>query len=128
MELAESNAPAKSDPGGVMNVIKSTFALMLGVFLSLLQAAHLDAQSSFYEKKTIQVVIGSAPGGLYERWARLFAQYMGRYIPGNPNLVAQNMPGEGSMVATNYLYGVAKPDGLTIGMFQTHMYLQSWLE
>ena len=107
-----------------MNVIKSTFALMLGVFLSLLQAAQLDAQSSFYEKKTIQVVIGSAPGGLYDRWARLFAQYMGRYIPGNPNLVAQNMPGGGSMVATNYLYGVAKPDGLTIGMFQTHMYLQ----
>jgi tripartite-type tricarboxylate transporter receptor subunit TctC len=49
---------------------------------------------------------------------------MGKYIPGNPNLAPQNMPGGGSMIATNYLYGVAKPDGLTIGMFQTHMYLQ----
>jgi tripartite-type tricarboxylate transporter receptor subunit TctC len=49
---------------------------------------------------------------------------MGKYIPGNPNLVVQNMPGGGSMIAANYPFGVAKPDGLTIGMFQTHMYLQ----
>ena len=49
---------------------------------------------------------------------------MGKYIHGNPNLIVQNMPGGGSMVAANYLYGLAKPDGLTIGMFQTHMYLQ----
>jgi tripartite-type tricarboxylate transporter receptor subunit TctC len=88
------------------------------------QTAKAAAQANFYEKKTIQVVVGSAPGGLYDRWARLFAQYMGKYIPGNPNMIAQNMPGGGSMVAANYLYGVAKPDGLTIGMFQTHMYLQ----
>lgn len=108
---------------GVMNAIKTTFAL-IAMFLTVLVAAHLHAQSSFYEKKTINVIVGSAPGGLYDRWARLFAQYIGKYIPGSPNLVAQNMPGGGSMVATNYLYGVAKPDGLTIGMFQTHMYLQ----
>jgi tripartite-type tricarboxylate transporter receptor subunit TctC len=118
----ETNFLPKS--GGVMNVMKTTFALSTGIFLGLVQAAQLHAQSSFYEKKTINVIIGSPPGGLYDRWARLFVQYMGRYIPGNPNLVAQNMPGGGSMVATNYLYGVAKPDGLTIGMFQTHMYLQ----
>jgi tripartite-type tricarboxylate transporter receptor subunit TctC len=97
---------------------------MLGVLLNVLQTARLHAQSSFYEKKTIQVVVGSAPGGLYDRWARLFAQYIGKYIPGNPSTVTQNMPGGGSMVAANYLYGIAKPDGLTIGMFQTHMYLQ----
>lgn len=107
-----------------MNFRKSCLVLMLGVFLSALQAAGLHAQAPFYEKKTIQVVVGSAPGGLYDRWARLFAQYMGKHIPGNPNMIAQNMPGGGSMVAANYLYGLAKPDGLTIGMFQTHMYLQ----
>ena len=109
--------------GGVMNLMRGTLAFLL-VVLGLLPSAQLDAQSAFYQKKTIQVVVGSAPGGLYDRWARLFAQHMGKYIPGNPDLVVQNMPGGGSMVATNYLYGVAKPDGLTIGMFQTHMYLQ----
>ena len=64
------------------------------------------------------------PGGLYDLWGRLFGRVMGKYIPGNPSMVVQNMPGGGSMVAANYLYGVAKTDGLTIGMFQTHMYLQ----
>ncbi|HWP58073.1 MAG TPA: tripartite tricarboxylate transporter substrate-binding protein [Candidatus Acidoferrales bacterium] len=84
----------------------------------------LFAQSSFYQGKTLQVVVGSTPGGLYDRWARLFARYMGKYIPGNPETVPQNMPGGGSMVAANYLYNIAKPDGLTVGMFQTYMYLQ----
>jgi len=104
--------------------MKSSFVFLLGMVLAHAQTAQLHAQSSFYQKKTIQVVVGSAPGGLYDRWGRLFAQHMGKYIPGNPDLIVQNMPGGGSMVAANYLYGVAKPDGLTIGMFQTHMYLQ----
>ena len=81
------------------------------------------AQSNFYQGKTITVVVGSAPGGLYDLWARLFARTMGKYIPGNPNMLVQNMPGAGSLVAGNYLFGVAKPDGQTIGMFQTHLYL-----
>ena len=81
------------------------------------------AQADFYRGKTVTVVVGSAPGGLYDLWARLLARTMGKYIPGNPNMLVQNMPGAGSIVAANYLYGVAKPDGMTIGMFQTHLYL-----
>ena len=107
-----------------MKIRKNTLTILLGLLVILIQSAQAPGQAPFYEKKTIQVIIGSAPGGLYDRWGRLFAQYLGKYIPGNPNLVAQNMPGGGSMVATNYLYGLAKPDGLTIGMFQTFMYLQ----
>jgi tripartite-type tricarboxylate transporter receptor subunit TctC len=107
-----------------MNLRKSILTILLGLLVILLQFSQTPAQAPFYQKKTIQVIIGSAPGGLYDRWGRLFAQYLGKYIPGNPNLVAQNMPGGGSMVATNYLYGLAKPDGLTVGMFQTFMYLQ----
>jgi tripartite-type tricarboxylate transporter receptor subunit TctC len=84
----------------------------------------LLAQTNFYQGKTITIIVGTVPGGLYDRWGRLFGRVMGKYIPGNPNMVVQNMPGGGSMIAANYLYGIAKPDGLTIGMFQTHMYLQ----
>ena len=84
----------------------------------------LRAQTNFYQGKTITVIVGTVPGGLYDRWGRLFARVMGKHIPGKPDTVVQNMPGGGSMVAANYLYEVAKPDGLTIGMFQTHMYLQ----
>ncbi|MGZ9125398.1 MAG: hypothetical protein ACXW48_20380, partial [Candidatus Binatia bacterium] len=71
------------------------------------------AQANFYAGKTVTVVVGSAPGGLYDIWARLFARNMGKYIPGNPTMLVQNMPGGGSMIAANYLYGIAKPDGLT---------------
>ncbi len=84
----------------------------------------LEAQTPFYQGKTVRIVVGSAPGGLYDRWARLLARYMPKYIPGNPEFITQNMPGAGSLVATNYVYGVAKPDGLTLGMFQYHMYME----
>src|SRR5437016_4521409 len=123
MQLLETDQHV-SDFGGSMNLRKSKLTVLLGLLVILFQFSQAPAQTPFYQNKTIQIVIGSAPGGLYDRWGRLFAKHMGKYIPGNPNLVAQNMPGGGSMVATNYLYGLAKPDGLTIGMFQTFMYLQ----
>ena len=97
--------------------------LALAMSGSLFAAASVFAQSNFYQGKTVTVVVGSAPGGLYDLWGRLLARTMGKYIPGNPNMLVQNMPGAGSIVAANYLYGVAKSDGLTIGMFQTHLYL-----
>jgi tripartite-type tricarboxylate transporter receptor subunit TctC len=70
----------------------------------------------FYKGKTIRIIVGFTPGGLYDRWARLLARYMPKYIPGNPEIIVQNMPGAGSLVAANYIYGQAKPDGLTVGM------------
>lgn len=97
------------------------FVVLFSLVLGLPQG--LKAQATFYQGKTISVVVGTVPGGLYDLWGRLFSRTMGKYIPGNPAMVVQNMPGGGSMVAANYLYGVAKPDGLTIGMFQTHIYL-----
>jgi tripartite-type tricarboxylate transporter receptor subunit TctC len=100
------------------------------VFLSLLigLTRGLQAQTNFYQGKTITIIVGTAPGGLYDLWGRLFGRIMGKHIPGNPTMVVQNMPGGGSMIAANYLYGIAKPDGLTIGMFQTHMYLQQMVQ
>jgi len=78
----------------------------------------------FYQGKTIRVIVGSDSGGLYDLWARLLAKHMPKHIPGNPNMIVQNMPGAGGLAATNYLYGLTKPDGLTLGMFQAHRYMQ----
>ena len=76
--------------------------------------AEVPAQADpFYKGKTIRIIVGSTPGGFYDRWARLFARYMAKYIPGQPEIIAQNMPGAGSVIATNHVFGVAKPDGLT---------------
>lgn len=69
----------------------------------------------YYEGKTINIIVGFPPGGGYDRMARLLAKYLPQYIPGNPTIIVQNMPGASSIIAANYIYNIAKPDGLTIG-------------
>jgi tripartite-type tricarboxylate transporter receptor subunit TctC len=71
------------------------------------------AQGSFYEGKTVTVVIG-ASGGSLEIAARIVARHLGKHLPGNPNVIVQNMTGAAHLVATNHVYNVAKPDGLTL--------------
>src|SRR4051794_34846356 len=65
----------------------------------------------FYQGRTIRIIVGFTPGGVYDQYARILSRYMGKYIPGNPNLIVQNMPGAGSIIATNYVASVARPDG-----------------
>ncbi|HEX9264729.1 MAG TPA: tripartite tricarboxylate transporter substrate-binding protein [Candidatus Binatia bacterium] len=72
------------------------------------------AQADFYKGKTITVYIGTTPGALYDQWGRLLAQHMGKHIPGKPELIVQNMPGAGHMIAANYVYNRTKPDGLSL--------------
>jgi tripartite-type tricarboxylate transporter receptor subunit TctC len=93
--------------------------------LELLNPLNLEqtfAQANFYQGKTIRLVIGSSTGGGYDLWARVLARHYGKYIPGNPTIIVQNMPGAASIVATNYLYNVAKPDGLTLGALLPAIY------
>jgi len=71
----------------------------------------------YYEGKRITIVVGSEPGGGYDRMARLLARHLPKYIPGRPTIIVENMPGAGSMIVANHLYNIAKPDGLTIGSY-----------
>src|SRR6266852_2452676 len=75
------------------------------------------ADADFYAGKNIQLLVGFSAGGGYDIYARTLARHMGRYIPGNPRLLPQNMPGAGSLRAVNFLYGVAPKDGTAIGHF-----------
>ena len=81
--------------------------------LAAFVAAPALAQGSFYEGKTVTVVIG-ASGGSLEIAARIAARHLGKQLPGNPNVIVQNMTGAAHLVATNNVYNVAKPDGLTL--------------
>ena len=76
----------------------------------------------FYQGKTISIIVGSNVGDLFDLYARLLAQYMPKYIPGNPNIIVQNMAGAASLIAANHVYNVAKPDGLTIGALYSALY------
>jgi tripartite-type tricarboxylate transporter receptor subunit TctC len=73
------------------------------------------AAADYFKDKQIRLVVGSAPGGGYDAYGRLLAQYMRAHIPGNPTIIVQNMPGAGSLVAANYIYNVAPKDGTFIG-------------
>src|SRR5499425_1816837 len=101
-------------------------AIVLVLFFlaaSLIFSSTLHAQSPFYQGKSIRFIIGSQAGSLYDLWARLFADHMGKYIAGNPAIVGQNIPGAGSVIAANQMYNVAKPDGLTIGALLPGIYM-----
>lgn len=91
-------------------------ALALGALgLATAPAKAQDPVADFYKGKTLRIVIGYAPGGGYDIYGRVFAEYFGRYLPGNPTVVAQNMAGAGSFLAAKYLYGVAPKDGTAFG-------------
>ena len=75
------------------------------------------AEDDFYSGKTIQMLIGFSSGGGYDLYGRTLARYLGRHIPGHPEIVPQNMPGAGSLKLVNYLYNVAPKDGTVIGIF-----------
>ena len=73
---------------------------ILLVLIAMVGQAHAQA-TPFYKDKTIRIIVGFTSGGLYDQYARVLARYMGKHIPGNPNIIVQNMPGAGSLSATN---------------------------
>jgi len=79
------------------------------------------AQPQPYAGKTVTIIVGYKAGGGYDATARLLARHLPKYIPGKPTVIVQNMPGANSMIAANYVYNVAKPDGLTIGTFNRNL-------
>jgi tripartite-type tricarboxylate transporter receptor subunit TctC len=86
----------------------SVASLMASVFLSTVAFAQIQ------RGKEITIVVGSGPNGTMDTNARQIGLYLGRHLPGNPNVVVQNMPGANSLIAANYIYEVAKPDGQTL--------------
>lgn len=101
--------------------MRISILLLLGLFLVVTKPQWVAATS--LEGKTIKIVVGFTSGGFYDRWSRLLARFVPKYLPGNPEMVVQNMPGAGGLIAANHLYTVAKPDGLTVGMMSYGMYL-----
>src|SRR5437764_10212849 len=97
--------------------------IMLGAMLASFAASAAAAQNSaaqdsiaqFYRGKQINLYIGTSPGGGYDTYARLLARRFGSYIPGNPTVIPQNMPGAGSNKLASFMYSVAPKDGTAIG-------------
>jgi len=101
--------------------------LALSVVLGFAGAAYASTHEPFYKGKTIRIIVGFSPGGGYDTYSRVIARHIGRHIPGNPTVIVENMTGAGSLKAANYVYRVAKPDGLTIAHFIGGLFLQQLL-
>jgi tripartite-type tricarboxylate transporter receptor subunit TctC len=98
---------------------------VVGVLALLLSMPSMSsAQTSFFEGKTVRIIVGYPAGTTHDAWARLVAPYMKKQIAGNPDFIVQSMPGAGSLVAANYIYGIAKPDGLTLATFNAALYFE----
>ncbi len=102
-----------------ISIIRRGLVALAAAAVAATSAGTADAQSvaEFYKGKTVRVVIGYAAGGGYDRYGRQVARHIGRHIPGNPSVIAQNMPGAGSYKAVNYLYNTAPKDGTVFGTF-----------
>lgn len=96
----------------------------MATFVCLVWISDLPAQTPFYQGKQVIIRVGFSPGGSFDVWARIIAQYLEKYVPGNPTFIVQNMTGGGSIVAANYIYRIAKADGLTLGIVSPGIYLQ----
>ena len=94
----------------------------------LFYCGYAAAQTPYFQGKTIRVIVGYPAGSAHDIWARLIAPQLPKYIPGNPATVVQIMTGAGSMTAANYVYGVAKPDGLTLGVINAALYFEQLLK
>jgi tripartite-type tricarboxylate transporter receptor subunit TctC len=105
------------------------FGCLATVLLLILQISghSASAQESFYNGKTIRIIVGASAGGGYDTYSRTIARHIGKHMAGNPTFVVDNMPGAGFLISANYMYNVAKPDGLTIGHFIGGLFLQQLL-
>jgi len=90
-------------------------------------AAAQDAVEAFYRGRTVTITVGSAVGGGFDTYARLVGRHLGKYIPGNPTVIVQNIPGAGSNKAASYVALQAPRDGTTIGAVQPGAILQPLL-
>jgi len=100
-----------------------TLRVIAGSCLAMLLAAPAGAQD-FYKDKTLRIVVGYSAGGSFDLYSRMIGRHMGKHLPGNPTVIVENMTGAGGIIAANFLYNQAKPDGLTIGAWAAPLILQ----
>jgi tripartite-type tricarboxylate transporter receptor subunit TctC len=97
--------------------------LSVAVIVMLTAAVPVPAQESFYKGKTLRIIVATSAGGGFDAYTRTIARHLGKYIPGNPNILVENMPGAGHRIGANHIYRIARPDGLTLGHFQGGLFL-----
>ena len=107
----------------MMKQTKPIIAMVFAAAFVIVSGATAHGQD-IYKDKTLTFIVGYSPGGTYDQYTRLIARHIGKYLPGNPSAIVENMPGAGGIIAANHLYNRAKPDGLTIAAWASPLILQ----
>src|SRR5262245_14549532 len=94
------------------------------VLLVLLFGTETYGQTPFYQGKTVTIIVSTKAGDVYDLYPRLVAEFMPKHIPGNPNIIIQNVAGAAGLIGTNQVYNIAKPDGLTLGAIYPALYFE----
>jgi tripartite-type tricarboxylate transporter receptor subunit TctC len=100
---------------------RRTLLLALGLAAAMVHPSAAQPVADFYQGKTVKLIVGSDVGGGYDTYARVFAPFFAKHVPGNPTIVVQNMPGASGMRSANYLYEVAPKDGTVMVIFNQAM-------
>jgi tripartite-type tricarboxylate transporter receptor subunit TctC len=98
----------------MQDIRRSVAVITLAFGIIALLVSEVLSQAPYYQGKTITILRGGEPGGSGDMQARALIPFMKKYLPGNPTIVIENMPGAAGMKAVNHAYSTAKPDGLTI--------------
>jgi tripartite-type tricarboxylate transporter receptor subunit TctC len=127
------NRPKSPETGGPIKEDRMRIrwvAALLTAIVTLAAAPQVraDAVEDFYKGKQITLIVSYGPGGGYDVYARVLARFMSKYIPGNPSIVIQNMPGAGSMRGANFIYNAAPKDGTAFGIFARNIPLIGLLQ
>ena len=106
---------------------RGLIALLVALAILLGIGGDLGHAQSFYEGKTLRIIVGLAAGGGFDTYARVLSRHWGKHIAGHPTIIVENMVGAGSLISANHLYRVAKPDGLIVGNFDGSLILSQVL-
>jgi len=107
---------------------KKMVCLVATLWVLSLSSTFAGAAQSSFEGKTVRIIVGFSAGGGFDVYSRTIARHLAKHIPGGPSVIVENMAGAGSLIAANYMYKVAKPDGLTIGNFHGYQILNQVIE
>jgi tripartite-type tricarboxylate transporter receptor subunit TctC len=97
-------------------------SIVIALAIVILWHVNLSAQESFFTGKTLKVIVGSGPGNTQDQMTRLIARFLPKYLPGHPNTIVENRGGASSLILGNFLFSIAKPDGLTTGVVSRALY------
>lgn len=101
-----------------MRVFRASLIGLCAAFAASQSLAQSDDVAQFYNGRQLSLIVGANAGGGYDAQGRLMARHLGRFLPGSPILIVQNMPGAGSLQAANHLYNVAPKDGSVVALLQ----------